>query len=82
MTLKAACPADMPRMLILPGPDNPMRRPPYQTQADDSWRTLKDPQNKGGDDNVPYEYKGSSLWPVGTLREFETQTRKLPERQV
>ena len=54
-------------------PTNSMRRGPYQKQADGSWKALKDPQNKGGDDNVYYEDKWAFLWPVGTVRNFDKQ---------
>jgi hypothetical protein len=54
-------------------PTNSVRRGPYQKQADGSWKQLKDPQNKGGDDNVYYEDKWAFLWPTGPVRNFETQ---------
>ena len=33
-------------------------------QADGSWKKLKDPADKGGDDNVYYEDKWAMLWPT------------------
>ena len=73
-TLKAVYTGDMMYMLIqYQDPTNSVRRGPYQKQADGSWIQLKDPQNKGGDDNVYYEDKWAFLWPVGTVRNFEKQ---------
>ena len=73
-TLKAVYTGDMMYMLIqYQDPTNSVRRGPYQKQADGSWKQLKDPQNKGGDDNVYYEDKWAFLWPVGTVRNFEKQ---------
>jgi hypothetical protein len=65
VTLKAAYTADMLYMLIqYKDPTNSVRRGPYQKQADGSWKKLKDPADKGGDDNVYYEDKWAMLWPT------------------
>lgn len=40
------------------------RRAPYQKQADGTWKQLKDPENKGGDDNLYYEDKLSLIWAI------------------
>jgi hypothetical protein len=65
VTLKAAYTSDMLYMLIqYKDPTHSMRRGPYQKQADGSWKKLKDPADKGGDDNVYYEDKWAMLWPV------------------
>jgi hypothetical protein len=73
-TLKAVYTADTLYMLIqYADPTNSVRRSPYQKQADGSWRQLRDPANKGGDDNVYYEDKWAFLWPVGEVRGFERQ---------
>jgi len=73
-TLKAVYTSDMMYMMIqYQDPTNSVRRGPYQKQADGSWKQLKDPQNKGGDDNVYYEDKWAFLWPVGQVRNFEKQ---------
>jgi len=65
VTLKAAYTADMLYMLVqYKDPTNSIRRGPYQKQADGSWKKLKDPADKGGDDNVYYEDKWAMLWPV------------------
>jgi Ethylbenzene dehydrogenase len=73
-TLKAVYTADMLYMLIqYADPTDSVRRSPYQKQADGSWRQLRDPQNKGGDDNVYYEDKWAFLWPATPVRNFERQ---------
>jgi len=73
-TLKAVYTNDMLFMLIqYQDPTNSVRRGPYQKQADGSWKALRDPQNKGGDENIYYEDKWAFLWPVGTVRNFDKQ---------
>ncbi|WP_296491859.1 ethylbenzene dehydrogenase-related protein [Rhodoferax sp.] len=65
VTLKAAYTADMLYMLIqYKDPTNSIRRGPFQKQADGSWKKLKDPADKGGDDNVYYEDKWAMIWPA------------------
>lgn len=74
VTLKAVYTADMLYMLIqYQDPTNSVRRGPYQKQADGSWKALKDPANKGGDDNVYYEDKWAFLWQASPVRNFEKQ---------
>lgn len=74
VTLKAVYTADMLYMLIqYQDPTNSVRRNPYQKQADGSWKQLKDPQNKGGDDNVFYEDKWAFLWEASPVRNFDRQ---------
>jgi hypothetical protein len=73
-TLKAVYTADMLYMLIqYQDPTNSVRRSPYQKQADGSWIQLKDPANKGGDDNIYYEDKWAVLWPASPVRNFDRQ---------
>ena len=73
-TLKAVYTADMLYMLIqYQDPTNSVRRSPYQKQADGSWIQLKDPANKGGDDNIYYEDKWAFLWPASPVRNFDKQ---------
>lgn len=45
-------------------PTNSVRRSPYQKQADGSWVMLKDPEDKGGDNDVYYEDKLAVLWNI------------------
>lgn len=76
VTLKAAYTADMLYMLIqYKDPTNSMRRGPYQKQADGSWKKLKDPADKGSDDNMYYEDKWSMLWPTNeaTAKQFDKE---------
>ncbi len=40
------------------------RRAPWQKQADGTWAQLKDPNDKGGDNNVYYEDKLSLIWNI------------------
>ncbi len=40
------------------------RRAPFQKQADGTWKQLKDPNDKGGDDNVYYEDKLAMIWAI------------------
>jgi ethylbenzene dehydrogenase len=46
-------------------PTESLRRGPFQKQADGSWKKLKDPADKGGDDNVFYEDKWAIIWNIG-----------------
>lgn len=76
VTLKAAYTADMLYMLVqYKDPTNSVRRGPYQKQADGSWKKLKDPADKGGDDNLYYEDKWAVLWPVNadTAKAFDKE---------
>ena len=43
-----------------------VRRAPWQKQADGSWKKLKDPADKGGDDNIYYEDKFAILWNISS----------------
>lgn len=40
------------------------QRSPYQKQADGSWIKLKDPDDKGGDNNKYYEDKAALIWNI------------------
>ena len=65
-TLKAVYSGDMVYFLIqYNDPTESMRRGPFQKQADGSWKKLKDPADKGGDDNVYYEDKWAMIWNIG-----------------
>lgn len=39
-----------------------LKRSPWVKQADGSWKQLKDPNDKGGDNNLYYEDKFAMLW--------------------
>ena len=76
VTLKAAYTADMLYLLIqYKDPTNSVRRGPFQKQADGSWKKLKDPADKGGDDNIYYEDKWAMLWPSNeaTAKQFDKE---------
>lgn len=64
-TLKAVYSGDMVYFLVqYADPTNSIRRGPFQKQADGSWKKLKDPNDKGGDDNVYYEDKWAMIWNI------------------
>jgi Ethylbenzene dehydrogenase len=42
------------------------QREPWQKQADGSWKQLKDPDDKGGDNNKYYEDKLAILWNISS----------------
>src|SRR6266542_2273999 len=43
-----------------------VRRSPWQKQADGSWKQLKDPSDKGGDNNLYYEDKWAMIWNISS----------------
>ena len=47
-------------------PTNSVRREPWQKQADGSWKLLKDPDDKGGDNNLYYEDKFAVAWNINS----------------
>jgi len=64
-TLKSVYSGDMVYFLVqYKDPTESVRRGPFQKQADGSWKQLKDPNNKGGDDNVYYEDKWAMIWNI------------------
>lgn len=48
------------------------RRSPWQKQADGTWKKLKDPNDKGGDNNLYYEDKFGWAWNLSSP-DFEKQ---------
>jgi hypothetical protein len=72
VTMRAVTSGDSIYFLIeYADPTESLRRGPYQKQADGSWKKLKDPADKGGDDNVYYEDKWSIIWNVNdSIAEF------------
>jgi hypothetical protein len=65
VTMKALTVADSIYFLIqYADPTESLRRGPYQKQPDGTWKKLKDPGDKGGDDNLYYEDKWSIIWNV------------------
>jgi hypothetical protein len=47
-------------------PTESVRRSPWVKQADGSWQQLKDPNDKGGDNNLYYEDKVAILWNISS----------------
>jgi ethylbenzene dehydrogenase len=47
-------------------PTESVRRSPWAKQADGSWKQLKDPADKGGDNNLYYEDKLAMLWNISS----------------
>jgi hypothetical protein len=47
-------------------PTESIQREPWQKQADGSWKQLKDPDDKGGDNNKYYEDKLAILWSISS----------------
>lgn len=53
-------------------PTQSVRRSPYVKQADGSWAKLKDPNDKGGDNNTYYEDKLAFIWSIdNSIKGFE-----------
>jgi hypothetical protein len=74
-TVKAVYSGDTFYMLVqYADPTESVRRSPYQKQADGSWKKLKDPQDKGGDNTLYYEDKLGVLWNInGSITGFNEQ---------
>lgn len=49
------------------------RRSPFVKQADGSWVKLKDPDDKGGDNNKYYEDKTALIWDINGITGFQEQ---------
>jgi hypothetical protein len=47
-------------------PTDSVKREPWVKQADGSWKQLKDPNDKGGDNNTYYEDKFAILWNISS----------------
>lgn len=48
-------------------------RSPWQKQEDGTWKQIKDPDDKGGDNNLYYEDKFAMIWPINnSIKGFET----------
>ncbi|MCB1787055.1 MAG: ethylbenzene dehydrogenase [Chromatiaceae bacterium] len=73
-TIKAARVGDMLYMVLqYQDPTHSQQRMPYVKQADGSWKKLKDPDDKGGDNNKVYEDKSALIWPIGdSIADFDS----------
>jgi Ethylbenzene dehydrogenase len=47
-------------------PTESLQREPWQKQSDGSWKQLKDPDDKGGDNNKYYEDKLAMIWNISS----------------
>lgn len=66
VNLQAAYDADNLYMLLSwADPTESFIRSPWVKQDDGSWAKLKDPDDKGGDNNVYYEDKMAMIWNIG-----------------
>ena len=73
VVLKAVYTEDMVYFLVqYKDPSESFRRSPWQKQADGSWKKLKDPNDKGGDNNLYYEDKFAWMWNINSPA-FEKQ---------
>ncbi|MBI4754629.1 MAG: ethylbenzene dehydrogenase [Betaproteobacteria bacterium] len=64
-TLQVVYTADMLYMLVTyEDPTYSVRRSPYVKKADGKWEKLKDPEDKGGDNNKYYEDKLAVIWNI------------------
>lgn len=60
-------------VLTYADPTESFFRSPWQKQEDGSWKQLKDPNDKGGDNNSVYEDKFAMIWSINnSIKNFET----------
>jgi hypothetical protein len=65
--LRALYTADTIYLLVqYKDPTDSVRRGPWVKQADGSWQKLKDPNDKGGDNNLYYEDKMAIIWNINS----------------
>ncbi len=74
-SMKAVYVGDMLYVLLqYKDPTLSQRRSPYVKQADGTWQKLKDPDDKGGDNNKVYEDKFALIWPIGnSIADFDKE---------
>jgi hypothetical protein len=74
-SLKAVYTSDTVYFLLnYADPTQSVRRSPYIKQADGSWTKLKDPDDKGGDNNKYYEDKFAFIWNINdSIKGFKKQ---------
>jgi len=75
ITLKSVYRSDMVYFLASwADPTQSFVRSPWVMQEDGSWAVLKDPNDKGGDNNLYYEDKLAFIWPIAeSIPNFGTQ---------
>jgi hypothetical protein len=60
-------------VLTYADPTQSWYRSPWQKQEDGTWKQIKDPDDKGGDNNLFYEDKFAMIWPINnSIKNFET----------
>ena len=60
-------------VLTYADPTESFFRSPWQKQEDGTWKQIKDPNDKGGDNNTYYEDKFAMIWSVNnSIKNFET----------
>lgn len=71
LTIQSVYTEDMVYFLVQwADPTESYLRFPWEMQADGTWKQLRDPDDKGGDDNVWYEDKLSLIWNIN-IADFE-----------
>lgn len=75
VTLKSVYSGDMVYFLVTyADPTESQQRAPWVKQEDGSWKKLKDPDDKGGNNNVYYEDKFAMIWPIAdSITNFDKQ---------
>lgn len=75
VNIKAVYTADSVYFLVsYADPADSFFRSPWQKQEDGTWKQIKDPDDKGGDNNLTYEDKLSFIWPINnSIPKFETK---------
>lgn len=73
--LKAVYTADSVYFLVTyADPTESWFRSPWQKQEDGTWKKIKDPDDKGGDNNTVYEDKMAFIWNIdNSIEKFETK---------
>jgi hypothetical protein len=60
-------------LLSYADPSESWFRSPWQKQEDGTWKQVKDPNDKGGDNNSVYEDKFALIWSINnSIKNFET----------
>ncbi|MBL8153754.1 MAG: hypothetical protein JNM70_06185, partial [Anaerolineae bacterium] len=74
ITMKSVYVGDMVYFVVQwADPTESFIRSPWEMQADGTWVQLKDPEDKGGDNNVWYEDKLAIIWPINeSIEDFDS----------
>jgi hypothetical protein len=73
-TLKAVYTEDTVYFVLMyADPTESWYRSPWQKQEDGTWKQIKDPNDKGGDNNTVYEDKFAMIWSINnSIKNYET----------